>query len=219
MQIHRFHFTMLAWLPSYFVDTLSLDLTHASQLALIPPVIGIMVAAFVGPTADSLIKGGWSVSTVRKLAQCIAFLGPLACLSTASISDDGMTKVICIAAALGLSNFSLAGLYCNHQDLSPKYASAMLGITNTVGALPGIAGVTIAGWLLDQTGSWTTSLFLPSMLFFVSGAIVYGMYGSGEAQDLSDNEPFQIEGEIKAFCDKYFSISLGKLLKQEDKTM
>lgn len=157
------------------------------------------------------------MSTVRKLAQCIAFLGPLTCLSFASISDDGLTNVVCIASALGLGNFSLAGLYCNHQDLSPKYASTMLGITNTVGALPGIAGVTIAGWLLDQTGSWSISLFVPSMLFFLSGAFVYGMYGSGEAQDLSDNRPFKIERGIETLCEEHLSIPLRKILSKKIK--
>lgn len=42
-----------------------------------------------------------------------------------------------------------------HQDLSPKYAPALLGLTNTVGALPGIGGVTAVGLLYDATDvSW-----------------------------------------------------------------
>ena len=54
--------------------------------------------------------------------------------------------------ALGLSSCSLAGLYCNHADLSPRYAAILLGMTNTAGAVPGIAGVAITGALLDATG-------------------------------------------------------------------
>ena len=52
-----------------------------------------------------------------------------------------------ITAALGLASFSLAGLYCNHADLSPRYAPVLLGLTNTSGAIPGIIGVVISGAL------------------------------------------------------------------------
>ena len=39
-----------------------------------------------------------------------------------------------------MASFSMCGLYCNHADLSPRYAPFLLGMTNTVGALPGIIG-------------------------------------------------------------------------------
>ena len=32
----------MAWLPSYFTDTLSLDLTRAAQVSLIPPAAGLL---------------------------------------------------------------------------------------------------------------------------------------------------------------------------------
>ena len=39
----RFHFAIMAWLPSYFTDTMRLDLTHAAQISLIPPAAGVMM--------------------------------------------------------------------------------------------------------------------------------------------------------------------------------
>ena len=38
------------------------------------------------------------------------------------IISQGPDNVALISVALGLSSFSLAGLYCTHQDMSPKYA-------------------------------------------------------------------------------------------------
>jgi hypothetical protein len=62
---------------------------------------------------------------------------------------------LCLPAALvtmslGLASFSLAGLYCNHADLSPRYASVLLGMTNTSGALPGIVGVAFTGEVAEE---------------------------------------------------------------------
>jgi ACS family sodium-dependent inorganic phosphate cotransporter len=68
------------------------------------------------------------------------------------------------------------------QDLSPEYAGALLGITNTAGALPGIIGVTAVGVLLDKTQSWGASLFLPIVACQLLGLVVYTIFASSERQ-------------------------------------
>ena len=56
-----------------------------------------------------------------------------------------LRRAALVTGALGLASFSLAGLYCNHADLSPRYAPFLLGLTNTSGAVPGIIGVVVTG--------------------------------------------------------------------------
>ncbi len=84
---------MMAWLPSYFADTLSLNLTQAAQLSLLPPVAAIVASSIAGTAGDALISKGMPVVQVRKLAQCTAFLGPALCLAGASLTDDSTLKV------------------------------------------------------------------------------------------------------------------------------
>ncbi len=113
-----FHYTMLAWLPTYFVNTLSVDLMHASQTALLPPLAGILASATSGAAADALISRGVRVPTVRKLMQNIAFVLPTALLlaaCTPAVADDPTATVAAITVSLGVSSFSLAGLFCTHQ--------------------------------------------------------------------------------------------------------
>lgn len=175
---------MLAWLPTYFTETLSLDLTHAAQVSVLPPIAAIIASAIAGPSADNLISQGVPLGQVRKAAQAMAFLGPAACLFVAATIDDGgLLPVGLITMSLGLASFSLAGLYCNHADLSPRYAPVLLGLTNTAGALPGILGVAFTGYLYDKTGSWGMSLFTPSIFFFLTGTAVYTVFGSADLQD------------------------------------
>ncbi|KAI8466882.1 MAG: major facilitator superfamily domain-containing protein [Monoraphidium minutum] len=181
-----FHYTMLAWLPTYFVDTLSVDLMHAAQTALLPPLAGIAASAIAGPASDAAIAAGVPIPVTRKAAQSVAFLVPTACLLAAAAGADDLApaaSVALITAALGVSSFSLAGLYCTHQDLSPKYSSALLGLTNTAGAVPGIIGVTATGLLYDATGSWAAALFLPTAFFLTTGAAVYGFAGRNAPED------------------------------------
>ena len=56
---------MLAWMPTYFTDSLSLDLSHAAQVSLLPPIAAIAASALAGPSADALIARGVPVETVR----------------------------------------------------------------------------------------------------------------------------------------------------------
>ena len=42
------NYCMLAWLPSYFTYTLEVDLMHAAQTALLPPMVGILASSVAG---------------------------------------------------------------------------------------------------------------------------------------------------------------------------
>ena len=84
---------MMAWLPSYFSDTLSLDLTQAAQLSLLPPVAAIVASSVAGTGGDALISRNVPVAVVRKLAQCTAFLLPTLCLAGATWTEDSTLTV------------------------------------------------------------------------------------------------------------------------------
>ena len=52
--------------------------------------------------------------------------------------------------------------------------------------------------LQDATGSWPLALFAPAIGFFVTGAAVFTVFGSSDAQDFEGrNEPFGLEASIK----------------------
>ncbi|KAL0036177.1 hypothetical protein WJX79_006952 [Trebouxia sp. C0005] len=67
--------------------------------------------------------------------------------------------------------------------LSVDKSSALLGITNTAGAFPGILGVSAVGLLLDKTNSWADALFLPTAACQLVGLVVYTTFASSKRQD------------------------------------
>ena len=163
-----------------------MDLQGAAHLALLPPVAGLLVSVVAAPLADGLIERGVRITTVRKVMQSIAFLSPAACMLACILSEDKQLSTWLLPLGLGLQTFSFAGLYSNHQDISPKYASILLAITNIFGSMPGVVGVPFTGWMLDHTDSWTISLFVPCLFFYVSGAFIYTTYGSAEPLILNE---------------------------------
>ena len=181
------YYTLLAWLPSYFESVLKLNLTGAARMSLVPYLAMALMIPVVGVAADSL-QEKYSTTDVRKIAQGVAFLGPAVCmvvcgfLSPVAIAYKPLLLIV-LSVAFALSTFSRGGLYCNHQDLSPKYAAALLGISNTAGALPGIIGVWLTGKLFDITGGdWGTSLFVPIAVAQLLGALVFTKWGSGKQE-------------------------------------
>ena len=197
-----FHYVMLAWLPTYFIDTMDVSLSTAAKISLLPPVAALLVSGIAGPSADALIGRGVATGLVRKGAQSAAFLGPAACLILASMLEGNqMASMTLITISLGLASFSLAGLYCNHADLSPRYAPVLIGATNTAGAIPGIVGVLVTGVIYDHTDSWTLALFVPTIALFISGTIVFIMYGTAKPQNFDKkalNKKFEWERVVES---------------------
>ncbi|KAL5729671.1 putative anion transporter 6 [Ranunculus cassubicifolius] len=178
------HYTCLAWLPTYFSEELDLNLREAAWVSVLPPLASVIVTGFASQFADNLISNGVETTKVRKICQTIAFVSPAACMSISSL-DLGLPHwevVGILTSGLALSSFALSGLYCTHQDISPEYASILLGITNTVGAVPGIVGVALTGYLLDSTHSWSLSLFAPSIFFYLTGTVAWLLFASSKPQ-------------------------------------
>ncbi|ESQ42059.1 hypothetical protein EUTSA_v10013250mg [Eutrema salsugineum] len=184
------HYTCLSWLPTYFSEALSLNLRDAAWVSILPPLASIFVTSLASQFADYLISNGVETTTVRKICQTIAFLAPAICMTLSSV-DIGLPPweiAGILTAGLALSSFALSGLYCTHQDISPEYASILLGITNTVGAVPGIIGVALTGFLLDSTHSWTMSLFAPSIFFYLTGTVVWLAFASSKPQKFTKDD-------------------------------
>jgi ACS family sodium-dependent inorganic phosphate cotransporter len=198
------YYTLLAWLPSYFELALGLEVDKSSFLTLIPYLAMVAMMPLVGPVADGMVTRGVPITRVRKICQGLAFVGPAICMIACGLltpavrlgTDPALAAAAVAAAptplivallsfAFAFGAWSRAGLYCNHQDLSPRYAGALLGITNTAGALPGVLGVAAAGYLLDITNSWALAIFYPTAICQLLGALFYLKFASSERQSWS----------------------------------
>jgi len=183
-------FALTTWLPTYFHSELGMNTDQAGLWTTIPLLLGIGVAAFSSPTSDNLINQGWSVTTVRKLMMGAALFGPAFFLSLTSLAGSGSDEspllvLAAITCAMGVSRFSVSSLYCIHQDMSPQYASTLLGITNTFGALAGVISAYATGAAKDASGSWQYSLFLPAIAVYVLGGIAWIAYADARGQNFS----------------------------------
>ncbi|XP_043263381.1 vesicular glutamate transporter 2-like [Colletes gigas] len=83
------------------------------------------------------------------------------------------------------SNYNIV----NHLDIAPKHASVLMGIGNTIATLPGIVSPIITGYIVQNKspGEWRT-VFIIAGAVYLLGALIYGLYASGEKQSWADDD-------------------------------
>jgi MFS transporter, ACS family, solute carrier family 17 (sodium-dependent inorganic phosphate cotransporter), other len=171
-------FILLTWMPTYYNQVLGLDLKSSGFFSVLPWVTMAISANVGGWIADTLVEKGVSITLVRKIMQTIGFLGPAFFLTRLGGIKTVSEAVLCMMAAQGLDAFSQSGLYSNHQDIGPRYAGVLLGMSNTAGVLAGVLGTAATGLIL-QNGSWDEVWGVAVALYLV-GTVVWNVFSTGE---------------------------------------
>ncbi len=174
-------YVLLAWLPSYFKTAWDLSLTGAGLASAAPWLSMFLMTNVAAWIADLQIKHGFSVTYVRKQQQTIGLVGAATFLFLVRGLEPGQSTlaIVYMCCSLGLLSFVLSGFATNHLDVAPRYADVLLGITNTAGTIPGIIGVFITGYLVEQTGSFDVAFALASGIF-IFGAVVFLLFATGK---------------------------------------
>ncbi|PNJ05758.1 SLC17A9 isoform 6 [Pongo abelii] len=201
-------FVLLSWLPTFFKETFP-D-AKGWIFNVVPWLVAIPASLFSGFLSDHLINQGihtrcgkarksgaaeevgpltcfrlcYRAITVRKLMQGMG-LG----LSSVFALCLGHTSSFCesvvfASASIGLQTFNHSGISVNIQDLAPSCAGFLFGVANTAGALAGVVGVCLGGYLIETTGSWTCLFNLVAIISNV-GLCTFLVFGQAQRVDLS----------------------------------
>ena len=171
-------FILLTWMPTYYNQVLGLDLKSSGFFSVLPWITMALAANLGGWIADTLVERKWSVTAVRKLMQTIGFLGPAFFLTQLGRISTVPDAVACMMAAQGLDAFSQSGLYSNHQDIGPRYAGVLLGMSNTAGVLAGVLGTAATGLIL-QHGTWD-DVWGVAVVLYIAGTAIWNIFATGE---------------------------------------
>jgi ACS family sodium-dependent inorganic phosphate cotransporter len=174
-------YVMLSWAPFYLLERFGVDFHAIGLYVMAPSIVSFLSLNGAGAIGDKLIARGHAVSAVRKLMQSIGFGGTAAALLvlTQVQTAEVAVVVMCISSLLGAA--VAAGFACNHLDIAPRHAGALMGLSNTAGTIPGVIGVTFSGWLVDTTGSWSVVFIVAAGIKLV-GLAFFLAFAKGEEQ-------------------------------------
>jgi len=170
-------YVLLAWLPSYFREVLHLSVASAGLFSAGPWLTAAAVTNVAAPVSDRLIAGGFSVTATRKLMQCGGLLisaGFL--LAIRDVQSPGIALVL-LCTATGALGLTWCGYAPGLIDVAPRHSALVGGFSNTIATIPGIVGVTVTGWLLDVTGTYSAAFILTASISVLS-AMVFGLFFS-----------------------------------------
>ncbi|VAH07956.1 unnamed protein product [Triticum turgidum subsp. durum] len=173
------YFVLLSWMPVYFKTVYNVNLKQAAWFSAIPWGVMALSGYVAGASADFMIKSGLSIVRVRKIMQSIGFIGPGVSLLCLRFAQTPSVAAVIMTAALGLSSCSQAGYFCNVQDIAPKYAGSLHGMTNGVGTVAAIVSTVGAGYFVQWLGSFQAFLTLTAVLYF-SATVFYNIYATGD---------------------------------------
>ena len=153
----------LFWLPKFLHDKHGLKLTELGLPLVTIYTITIFGSVGAGWLTKWLTTRGIAVRRARILAMLLSALLPVPVLAAAGTPHVWSAVVLIGLATAGHSGW-MANLFSVVSDHFPKQAVATVtGIGTMGGALGGIAIASVAGWVLDSTGSyWPLFLFAAS---------------------------------------------------------
>ena len=181
-------YTFLSYLPRYVNDPSStgglgieLDSSLFIYLILIPSVVSVFALLFGGILADSLIKRGFKVITVRKTVNTIGFFGSSIFLIFIPFQDTLVNILVLLCLVNTCSGICQGGFGVNHADLGPKYTGSLVGIAGSIGMIAAIFSPIVAGYVLEFSNSWNLIFYICSGILIIGG-FYYLLFASAEKQ-------------------------------------
>ncbi|XP_023310014.1 sialin [Anoplophora glabripennis] len=185
-------YTQLTQLPTFMKHVLEFDLEKTGFMSALPYLVMSIMLQFSGQLADwCRVKGYLTTTQVRRVFNCGGFLGQTVFMLSAAFWLSPVGTTLCVTLAVGLGAFAWAGFSVNHLDIAPKHASVLLGLSNTFATLPGIISPILTGYIVTDKKSaddWRIVFYISAGIYLV-GAVIYGLFASGEIQ------PWAIESE------------------------
>jgi len=209
-------FTLQSWVPVYFRSLGINDLSLIGRLSGAPSLAAALAGSGVAYVADHLMNlGSCSRLDVRRIMHgattlgCALGMAPLALFATTHLSSTARATIAtgCLVLTAAASAFSFGGFHAYVQDVvGPQDAGKVLGITNSISILAGLAGNVVSGALLDRevrrsyqkaavkvTGELVVSdggasfrpIFAIAVAFHLSSWIVFEVFLKGRRLELS----------------------------------
>ena len=170
-------YMLVSWLPSYFRESHALGIGSAGLYAAAPWVAYFATLQLTGAWSDRAIARGVGTIVVRKLATCGGLAAAGTCLAVLGTVDSAGLALGLICVAAGAIGVAASGFTSVPLDLSPRNAPVLIGFSNTLATIPGIAGVAITGWLVDVTHTFVAA-FLVAALVSIGGALFFVRFAS-----------------------------------------
>jgi MFS transporter, ACS family, solute carrier family 17 (sodium-dependent inorganic phosphate cotransporter), other len=182
------NFTLLSYMPTYFVDVLQLDLADTAPY-LAPSrfsmLLGVVLSGYVSKYV--LNHQLLSLTQTRRDGACICLVCTALALGVLPLVHSPSGAALCLCCStffIGAFEVFLQSTYIDLCADTPQYAGFLCGSGNTLGALPGALGPFFVSQILTRFESWLLVFWVMS-LCLLAAAACHNQYGSTNSISLA----------------------------------
>ncbi|XP_063238497.1 vesicular glutamate transporter 2-like isoform X2 [Bacillus rossius redtenbacheri] len=204
--------------PTYLYTIHGWNIQMTGVMSGIPHILRIGSAIGSSVIFDMLLqKEHLSRTAVRKLAVAICCIGQgLAMVGMAFSGCNAVMAMVFMMIAIAIQSLDSSGQMASFVDLSPNFASILLGIANAVSVLTGFAAPTLVGLLTkgNQTTAAWQQVFLVSAAMVVLPDVLHLFFGTSELQPW--NSPEADGTEMADVKEELQKLNVDAELKEND---
>ncbi|XP_034245909.1 sialin [Thrips palmi] len=185
-------FTAMTQAPTYFRYIHGWNIRMTGVLSGLPHLVRMLFAWLFSELGDFLLRRGlMSRTNVRKLATffCDVVQGLLILFLTFT-GCNSVAAIICLTAATAAHGSVSTGPLASMVDISPNFASIILGISGMISVLPGFISPIIVGQLTFQNQTveqWQKVFGITAAQVIVCG-VAYTLFAQSELQPWNSPE-------------------------------
>ncbi|RXG58285.1 putative inorganic phosphate cotransporter [Armadillidium vulgare] len=148
-------YTLLNETPKYFDSILHIKIKNNGLYTAAPYLGGLIFANVFGFLSDILLKKKILTHVqVRRWAMTTAHYGPILCLiGMCFVNCNSAAAIIILFIAITLNGAVYCGYMCSHIDISPRFSAPLMGITNTLGTIPGFVTPVVVGAIINDNNT------------------------------------------------------------------
>ncbi|XP_019867704.1 sialin [Aethina tumida] len=179
-------FALMTHSPTYFKFIHGWNIRATGLLSGMPHMFRMLWAFIISQLGDYLLRTNkMSRTNVRKLATAICTMGQGVFMLGLAYSGCNYTAaIVFVTAAVAMHGAVSTGPLASVVDISPNYASVILGIINTVVASVGFMTPILAGYLTynNQTVVQYQKFFWVATILLFGSGILYTLFSNSELQ-------------------------------------
>jgi ACS family glucarate transporter-like MFS transporter len=136
------------------------------------PTFGGFLGMITGGTiSDWLLRNGYGARMARARfpGLCTGLAMPL--LLGAVLAPSTALSILLFVLFYFVFSLSVSGFWSMPLELAPRAVGAVGGVMNTMGNFAGVFGPTVAGFMVQYTGSWVALFYLAAGCGVLSCAV------------------------------------------------
>ncbi|RHY31543.1 hypothetical protein DYB32_003427 [Aphanomyces invadans] len=188
-------YVLLGWMPLYFREKLHVPVATSGFTSACPYIAGYIGVLVWGIVSDKWIQMGHKPLVVRKIMNAVGLVGAAVCFGLMRFTHSTAMAVVVLSLALFFGRAATLGYWVHMVDVSPTHAGHMnrsdsvwqiMGISNTIGTVPGIVGNIFTGWMLARSEHNWDIVFGVVAGVLLCGAAIFHVWAT-EHLDEDDN--------------------------------